>query len=70
MNEALKMMVEGFKKSDPSRMDFMVLPKEARLILRYGGEASILNQDNGDGTYYTEITFEGYTFKCSAVEKV
>ncbi len=69
MNEALKIL-EGFRRGDPSRTEFLVLPDEARVMLQNGGVAVVLNKDNGDGTYYTEIIFEGFTLKCSAVEKV
>lgn len=49
------------------RLNYLVNESEFCLLLSEGGKIEVLNQDNGDGTFFSSLVFSGRTFYCSSI---
>lgn len=49
---------------------YTVCLDELRILVAAGAIRNVVNRDNGDGTLYNEVLYEGRTFACSSTELV
>ena len=49
---------------------FPVGVEDIKTLIAGGATFVKKNEDNGDGTHYTKVAFQGFSFECSSTKKV
>ena len=48
------------------RSSYPIHEDEFVILAKAGGTVDVLNQNNGDGTFFSSLTFDGKEFSCSS----
>ena len=69
-NKSAREIVETQIRSwGEGREMFLVDTGEIKILIHAGATRVVENRDNGDGTFYNEVLFEGKKFASSSQEK-
>jgi len=61
---------ENISSWGEGRSKYEVSIKDLRILLKAGARKVFLDRDNGDGTFYSNVTLDGHVFACSSKEQV
>jgi hypothetical protein len=68
---AKKILAENIESYGEGKDNFTISPGEMKIILlSSGSKVWTLNKDNGDGTFFTSVGYEGKIFNCSSSSEI
>ena len=68
---ANKILAENIESWGEGKDNFTISPGEMKIIvLSSGSKVWMLNKDNGDGTFFTSVSYEGKIFNCSSSSEI
>lgn len=51
------------------RPSYPIMREDMEILVNAGAEVLVANRDNHDGTFFTQVKFEGLTFDTSAAQR-